>query len=204
LRPLSAKLLRITTPEERGLINREILYNFSGRSRKPQMALAREFGLQDYPAPAGGCLLTEPNYAYRLEELMNFDPALSIRDIDLLRIGRHFRYSPFCKIIIGRDEAENEIIESLVTGTDCLLTVEGYGSPMTLVTGDISGDALKIAASLCARYSDAKDLPGVDVSVFRKTGDKYSVYVQSAGDELLKEYRIELNRKPGKHAIRNQ
>ena len=204
LRPLSAKLLKITASEERGLINREILYNFSGRSRKPQMALAREFGLEDYPAPAGGCLLTEPNYAHRLEELMNFDPAPSVRDIDLLRIGRHFRYSPLCKIIIGRDEAENEFIESMVNDTDCLLTVEGYGSPMTLVTGDIVGDAVKIAASLCARYSDAKDLSGVDVSVFRKTGDKYSVYVQSAGDDILKQYRIELNKKPGKHSIRNQ
>ena len=204
LRPLSAKLLKITTSEQRGLINREILYNFSGRSRKPQMALAREFGLEDYPAPAGGCLLTEPNYAYRLKELMTSGPAPSMRDIDLLRIGRHFRFSPLCKIMIGRDEVENEIIESLATDTDCLLRVEGYGSPLTLVTGEISGDVLKIAASLCARYSDAKDLPGVDVSVFIKNLKKYSVDVQPAGDDILKEYRIELNKKSGKHVIRTK
>jgi tRNA-uridine 2-sulfurtransferase len=202
LRPLSAKLLKITASEQEGIINREMLYSFSGRSRKPQIILARELGLADYPAPAGGCLLTEPNYANRLKELMTFGPAPSMRDIDLLRIGRHFRYSSFCKIVIGRDEAENDAIESLATGTDYLLRVEGYGSPLTLVTGVISGDVLKIAASLCARYSDAKDLPGVDVSVFVKDVKQDSIDAHPAGDDILQQYRIVLNKKSDKHIIR--
>jgi tRNA U34 2-thiouridine synthase MnmA/TrmU len=197
LRPLSAKLLKMTAPEERGLINREMFYDFSGRSRKPQIALAREFGLEDYPLPAGGCLLTEPNYANRLKDLMAFNSAPSMRDIDLLRIGRHFRFSPSCKIVIGRDKVENEIIESLAADTDCLLRIEGYGSPLTLVTAEITDEVLRIAASLCARYSDAKGLPSVNVSVFTK-GLKYSIEVQPAGDDTLRECRIELKKQSGK------
>jgi len=168
LRPLSAKLLKITLPEADGIVHREKLYGFSGRSRKPQITLAAEFGLKDYPAPAGGCLLTEPNYARKLRDLLTHNPVPSIRDIDLLRTGRHFRLSPVCKIIVGRDETENTIIESLSLDDDCILKVEGVGSPITLVTGEITDEALKVAASLCARYSDAKNLHGVEVVLIRK------------------------------------
>jgi hypothetical protein len=79
--------------EEKGTVNRNLLYDFSGRSRKPQMALAAEFGLTDYPAPAGGCLLTEPNYSFRLRELLDHDADPSLEDLALLRLGRHFRIS---------------------------------------------------------------------------------------------------------------
>ncbi len=200
LRPLSAKLLRVTVPEQKGIITREMLYDFSGRSRKPQIALAREFGLEGYPSPAGGCLLTEPNYAYRLKDLLAFDSDPSIRDIDLLKIGRHFRFSS-CKIVVGRDREENGLIESLATDADRLLRVEGWGSPLTLVTGKIDDESILMAASLCARYSDAKDSPFVDVSVFTK-GFKYSIEAQPAGDDVLRECRIE--RKAGNASIQRQ
>jgi tRNA-specific 2-thiouridylase len=189
LRPLSAKLLKVTDAEAAGIVNRELLYGFSGRSRKPQMALAEEFGLADYPSPAGGCLLTEPNYAFRLKELMTFSSSPSLRDIDLLRIGRHFRYSSLCKIIVGRDRSENDIIESLVTDKDTLLKVNGYGSPLTLVSGEITQDALKVAASLCARYSDARNNFTVDVTDFKNPG--LTLRVSVAGDEMIDALRIE-------------
>ena len=201
LRPLSAKILRATSPERRELIDRDMLYAFSGRSRKPQMALAIELGLEDYPSPAGGCLLTEPNYAYRLKDLLTFDPAPSLRDVGLLRTGRHFRFSPSCKIVIGRDEAENEIIESVATGADRLLRVEGHGSPVTLVAGGVTHEALKTAAALCARYSDAKGLPFVDVRVF-EGGPEYTISAEPAGDDVLREYRIELNPKTASRKMR--
>jgi tRNA U34 2-thiouridine synthase MnmA/TrmU len=194
LRPLSAKLLKITFPEMNGIINREMLYSFNGRSRKPQIALAKGLGLIDYPAPAGGCLLTEPNYAHRLKDLLTHDPYPAIKDIELLRLGRHFRFSPSCKIIIGRDKAENEIIESLSENDACQLKVEGYGSPITLVSGEITDEALRVAASLCARYSDAKNLPSVDVSVFQD-GLKYLIKALPAEDNILNEHRIE-SKKP--------
>jgi tRNA-specific 2-thiouridylase len=190
LRPLSAKLLNITHPEAKGLINREMLYDFSGRSRKPQIALAKELGLMDYPAPAGGCLLTEPNFAYRLKDLLIYNPVPHIREISLLKIGRHFRFNPSCKIIVGRDKAENEIIESLSGDRDYLLKVEGYGSPITLMVGEITEEALKIAASLCARYSDAKNLSEIEV-VAKDLDKTFELKASPASDELVEGLRIE-------------
>lgn len=190
LRPLSAKLLRITVPEAEGIIDRKKLHDFSGRSRKPQIALAEEFGLADYPAPAGGCLLTEPNYAQRLKDLLTHNPEPSMRDIDLLRIGRHFRFSPACKIIVGRDKAENAIIESLSMNNDCLLRVDGYGSPITLVSGEITDEALKIAASLCARYSDAKNMSEIEVTVLKRD-NQLKLTVSPANNEAIEALRVE-------------
>ncbi|MEW6052270.1 MAG: hypothetical protein AB1552_00570 [Nitrospirota bacterium] len=189
MRPLSAHLLKITLPEARGVVDREKLYGFSGRSRKPQMALAEEFGLTDYPAPAGGCLLTEQNYARKLRDLLLHSPFPARREIDLLRTGRHFRFSPECKIIVGRDATENSVIESLSSDHDCIMKVEAAGSPTTLVTGKLSDEALKTAAGICARYSDAKHLPEVEVTI-TKEGMTVRMKVSPAGRETLERLRI--------------
>ncbi|MDQ7786674.1 MAG: hypothetical protein RDU01_03625 [Thermodesulfovibrionales bacterium] len=190
VRPLSAKLLRTTIPEAQGILQRELLYGFSGRSRKPQIALAAEYGLNDYPSPAGGCLLTDPIYAHRLKDLFVHTPSPSLMDIALLKTGRHFRFSPTCKIVIGRDKSENTKIESLRTDTDFLLRVEGYGSPLALARGQVSDEALTVAASLCARYSDAKNEEEVLVSVIHRSNFS-SLRVTSAGDMAVEAYRIE-------------
>jgi len=189
LRPLCAKLLRTTIPEQRGLVDRALLHDFSGRSRKPQMLLAKDFGLEEYPAPAGGCLLTEPNFARRLKELLAHNPFPSLKDIELLKTGRHFRFSHSCKIIVGRDKEENEKIESLSAGSDCLLKVEDYGSPLAFISGEITGEAVKAAASICARYSGAKNLSGVEVSVLRESS-RSKIKVLPAPDEVLAALRI--------------
>jgi len=190
LRPLSAKLLDITIPEQNGIVKRDLLYDFNGRSRKPQMALASEYGLTDYPAPAGGCLLTEPNYAFRLRELLSYKQNPDFKDINLLRVGRHFRFSPECKIIVGRDQEENRKLLSLAGMEDYILTVEGYGSPITLVTGEITNKALTTAASLCARYSDAKHLSVVDVTVSTKDA-RQQLNIKPAKNDIIEIYRIE-------------
>jgi tRNA U34 2-thiouridine synthase MnmA/TrmU len=190
LRPLSAKLLKITIPEIKGIINREMLFDFRGRSRKPQMTLAKDFGLTDYPAPAGGCLLTEPNYACRLKDLLAHNPDPDYDDLSLLRIGRHFRFSPSCKIIVGRNKAENEKIWSLsVKG--CLLKVEGYGSPTTLIVGEITDEAVRVAASLCAKYSDAKGIREAEVTAIRK-GTISTLRTAPCSAEIIEALRIEL------------
>ena len=134
--------------------------------------------------------MTEPNYAFRLKDLLAYDANPAIRDIDLLRIGRHFRYSPRCKIIVGRDEAENAIIESVAADRDYLLRVEGFGSPMTLVIGEITAESLRVAAAICARYSDVKDLHEVVVKVVRR-GQTSIVTTSPAGDEIIDAIRIE-------------
>jgi len=190
LRPLSAQLLKPTIPEERGIVDRELLYNFSGRSRKPQMALAREFGLTEYPAPAGGCLLTEPNYSYRLRELLAHDPNPSLLDLRLLRVGRHFRLSPGCKIIVGRNKTENENLLKLAESGDALVRVLGHGSPLTLVRGGGDGDILLTAASICARYSDARDLSEADIKVFNGHGE-FAIKVSPAGISVIEDLKIE-------------
>lgn len=192
LRPLSAKLLNETVAEREGLVKREMLYNFSGRSRKPQMALARELGLADYPAPAGGCLLTEPNYSYRLRELLECNPDPSLNDLHLLRVGRHFRLSRMCKAIVGRDERENGLIESYAAEGSFLMVVEDAGSPVVLLSGQGSENFVTLAASLCARYSDLKHLPEVEVTVL-KCGEATAkrILVPPAGRDMVGDYRIE-------------
>ncbi|MFZ5906421.1 MAG: hypothetical protein ACOYVJ_03290 [Nitrospirota bacterium] len=196
VRPLSAKLLRTTIPEAEGIVQREMLHGFSGRSRKPQIALAAEYGLTDYPSPAGGCLLTDPVYSSRLKDLFVHASSPSLRDITLLKTGRHFRFSPSCKIVIGRDKNENTEIESLSTESDFLMRVEGYGSPLTLMSGEVSDKALIVGASLCVRYSDAKHAEVATVSVVhRKTVS--SLRVAPAGDMTVEAYRIE----KGKRAL---
>jgi len=190
LRPLSAKHLKPTIPEQKELVNRERLYDFSGRSRKPQMALAAEFGLADYPQPAGGCLLTDPIYASRLKELLmnNIDP--SLKDLTLLRTGRHFRVAGNCKIIVGRNEKENETILTTAEDADYLLTVEGFGSPVTLIKGEVPAGTVQLAASLCARYSDARHLPAVEVTV-RKNEEVFKIQATPATDSVTEDLRIQ-------------
>lgn len=190
LRPLCAKLMKPTVMEEKGIVNRDLLHDFSGRSRKPQMALAKEYGLTDYPAPAGGCLLTEPNYSFRLKELLDHDADPSLEDLALLRLGRHFRMSESCKIIVGRNKEENEALTALDSGNGISLRVESYASPIVLVRGKASETLIQTAASLCARYSDARHLNDIDVKV-TEDGRVSTLSVSPAGEALIEQYKIE-------------
>ncbi len=198
LRPLSAKLLPPTIPEKQGLVNREHLYGIRGRSRKVQMALAEEFGLDDYPSPAGGCLLTDPIYSLRLQDLLQQNPDPSLKEINLLRIGRHFRLSPICKAIVGRNKQENEQILALAEETDTLMKVPGVGSPVTLLSGQGDTNAILLAASITGRYSDARDQTEVSVLVYTKAGEEYTLNVSPAEDTLLESLRIAPPEKPKK------
>jgi len=193
LRPLSAKLLKVTLAEDKGIIDRDRLYSFSGRSRKPQMALALEYGLTEYPPPAGGCLLTEPNYSHRLRDLLTHNPSAAVKEIEMLKLGRHFRFSPLCKIVVGRDENENNALEALSENNDCLMKVEGYGSPLTLVTGNINDESLTAAASLCVRYSDAKNALAATVRVVQGN-NSFDIISGPADSRTVDSLRIEKKR----------
>ena len=194
LRPLSAKRLKPTIPEIKGLVNREKLYDFAGRSRKPQIALAREFGLTDIPTPAGGCLLTDPIYSKRLKDLLNNTSSPDIDDFSLLRLGRHFRVSQSTKIIIGRNEIENKQIIQSAKQTDYLIHVTRYGSPVTLIRGGDRDKFIYTAGAICARYTSARDLPSVEVAVFQGRMDGqsflYNLNVKPKKDEELSDIRI--------------
>jgi tRNA-uridine 2-sulfurtransferase len=155
LRPLSARLLKPSRPELQGLVDREKLLNLSGRGRKRQIALAAQFGITAFPAPAGGCLLTEPRFASRLKELLHCQPMVKRRDLELLKWGRHFRLSPASRAIVGRDERENEIIYSWRQPSDLFLQLKDYPGPLVLIPGEVQRGQLVQAATLCASYSNA-------------------------------------------------
>ncbi len=156
LRPLSARLLPETRPEREGWVNRTRLLDIQGRSRKRQMALAEAYGLSDYPTPAGGCLLTDPIFSARLKELFSFSPDPPLREVELLKVGRHFRLPSGLKVIIGRNKKENEVMDRLIRPGDAWARVLGYPGPMTLAVGPLGGeeDGHRIAR-LCLTYSDA-------------------------------------------------
>ena len=156
LRPLSAKRLPLTLPEEKGWVNREALKGFSGRSRKPQMALARELGIRDYPSPAGGCLLTDRTFTVRLKDLLAADPNPETRDIDRLKVGRHFRIGRKTKVIVGRNKRENQAIQALAAGTDTLLQTVNVPGPTALLCGEAQEKHADTAATIVAAYSDAR------------------------------------------------
>jgi len=156
LRPLSAKCLSETDAEKKGWIEREKLLEIKGRSRKRQIELARSFSLSDYPYPAGGCLLTDREFTAKLRDLFKHKRAVRLKDISLLKVGRHFRLGSN-KIIVGRNEVENKSLLSLKAPNDYYFEVPNCGSPITILQGRKSSEAIRTAASLTARYSDAEE-----------------------------------------------
>jgi tRNA-specific 2-thiouridylase len=156
VRPLSGRLLPPTVPEKEGLIKRDWLLDIQGRSRKRQMELAAGFGLTDYPNPASGCLLTDKNYSNRLRDLMTHKPDLDFNDLNLLRVGRHFRLGPATKLVVGRKESENLTIESLCQIGDIIFEATDFKSPLGLLRGESDEELTNITASIVARYCDGK------------------------------------------------
>jgi tRNA-uridine 2-sulfurtransferase len=107
-------------------VDRERLLNIEGRSRKPQIRLADHFGIQDYPCPAGGCLLTDPGFSRRMRDLILHHPDFRLNDVHLLKMGRHFRLSPHLKLVVGRNEEDNRKIQTFAQEEDILLKVSKF------------------------------------------------------------------------------
>ncbi len=162
LRPLSARLLEPTLPEIEGLIQRERLLNLQGRSRKPQLALAEKYCIKDYPNPAGGCLLTDKKFSSRLSEAFAHNEE-TVRDVKILRIGRHFRLPSGKKVIVGRNERENRVLYNLASQADTILEPFDIPGPLVILVKSGSAEDIETAARLCARYSDGKDLERVKI-----------------------------------------
>ncbi len=190
LRPLSAKRLPITIPEEKGWVDREKLMDFSGRSRKPQMALARELGVAKYPTPAGGCLLTDPRFSRRLKDLISANPFPDIREIELLKLGRHFRINPHSKLIVGRNKQENEAIRGWSRGYDYLLSTEPIPGPTALILGEASPEDESLAAAITASYSDANGGDRIMINVSGHDGNRQRDIVVGKKKEF-KRYMVE-------------
>jgi tRNA-specific 2-thiouridylase len=169
LRPLSAQLLPPTLPEQQGLVDRSRLLDISGRSRLRQMALARELGLTDWPQPAGGCCyLTDESFARKFFDVLDArasageERRLAPEDVVLLSTGRHFRLSPRAKLVVGRTEVENALLEHHVEGR-ARLEAKDVPGPVALVEGVPTWEERQLAARIVARYGKGKDAPRVTV-----------------------------------------
>lgn len=163
LRPLSAQLLNPIKIEREGKIDRSQFLSISGRGRKEQMLLAKAFGIADYPPPAGGCLLTDPEFSLRLRELLQKTKDCRPRDYSLLKYGRHFWDKSGSKIIVGRNKADNDALRSLTLEEDWICNAASYPGPYVLLP-DGNQSALPFAARLCVRYSDAPPGRKADVT----------------------------------------
>ncbi len=155
LRPLSAKYMKMTIPETEGWVKREELPGIKGRGRKDQIQLAAAFGIDEYPAPGGGCLLTEESYIPKVKDLLDHQIVPVVRDFDLLRTGRHFRLSETCKAVVGRDSSDNEkILASIGAGETTLRWMDG-ASPLVLLLGEPQQADLVQAGRILLRYTKA-------------------------------------------------
>ncbi|MEO5331543.1 MAG: tRNA (5-methylaminomethyl-2-thiouridylate)-methyltransferase [Magnetococcus sp. YQC-5] len=178
LRPLTALRLPPTEPEKRGWVDRARLKGFSGRGRKPQMALAAQLGIQDYPSPAGGCcFLTDENYARKLQDLWAYrgSKAYTMDDILLLKAGRHLRPAAHFKLIIGRDESENHFLSGFVAGR-IVLRARDVPGPLILVEGTPTDGELTLACRLAARFGKAREMAEVAM-VLEREGQQEVRYV---------------------------
>ncbi len=191
LRPLSAKFLPITIPEREGWVDRERLLNIQGRSRKPQIYLAKQLGIKDYPCPAGGCLLTDPGFSKRLKDLMAYYPEFTLHDVHLLKFGRHFRLSPEVKLIVGRNEEENQKIRTFSQEGDILLKLANLPGPLSLLRGKIKQEEIEKAAAITVRYSKGKGMGEVEI-LCEMVGkeESYSLYGSALLDEEIEKYII--------------
>jgi len=187
VRPLSAKLFEETIPEKEGMLNRDLLEGISGRSRKRQMKLAEEFGLEDYPSPAAGCLLTDPSYSRRLKDLIENSPSIDFNDLNLLRVGRHFRINENSKVIVGRNEEDNDKIRQYAKNEHYMLEALGTGSPITLLITSNGDNSILDAASLTARYCGKRKEAEVEVTCIND-GDGRKFKVSPADEKLIDKY----------------
>jgi tRNA U34 2-thiouridine synthase MnmA/TrmU len=172
LRPLSARLLPATKMEEQGLVDREQLLDIQGRTRRRQELLAKEWGLSDYPASGGGCLLTEKHFSDRLRDLITHEPACSVGDVELLKTGRQFRLSPQARLAVGRNQQDNEALRQLAGRSDLLLRCIGFGGPLGVLSGTPAEADVESAAALVAGYGKGSGEALVEVLVTGAGGER--------------------------------
>ncbi|MGC4001008.1 MAG: thiamine biosynthesis protein [Anaeromyxobacter sp.] len=190
LRPLSAKLLPPTLPEQDGRVDRALLEDISGRGRNRQIELAKQIGVSEYPQPAGGCCyLTDENFSKKFFDVLDTREArgeerrIDREDVILLSTGRHFRLSPRAKLVVGRSEVENALLEHHVEGR-ARLEAKDVNGPIALVEGTPTWEERQLAARIVARYGKGKDAP--TVAVEWREGDLVEVYEVSPEQDEAK------------------
>jgi len=183
LRPLSAKLLPETEAEKKGWVDRSKLLEIIGRRRTPQLNLAKKYKLRDFPMPGGGCILCEKEFTNKLQDLLDNKKKIMPKDIQLLRLGRHFRFNNN-KIIVGRNEVENNMLLKLKDKSDYAFEVVDIPGPTTLLQGKKTQEAIEFAAKLTAKYSKAKTR-NVNVKYGRR-----KILITQATKKQIEKYRL--------------
>ncbi len=191
LRPLSAKHLPLTDAEKMGLINRKNMAEIKGRSRKGQLMMAKHYGIAEPPNAAGGCLLTDPSFSKRVKDVLEHSADIpTINDIELLKVGRHFRITYDAKFIVGRNKEENEVLKALATQSDIIIEAKDYVGPTCILRYKSYDDSVVTqCASIAARYSDAPkhELSKVSITC---NGEKSEVMVVPADVATVEMMRI--------------
>ena len=191
VRPLSGRLLEETIPEKEGWIKREKLLGFSGRGRSDQILLAQTLGVREYAQPAGGCLLTEKGFSNRLKDLLAHTE-LSLRTVEIIKIGRHFRLSAQAVLAVGRDEQENaSLLELAGTGEYIFSPAGDLAGPTALGRGVFDDALLQAACRVVCRYCDRNGAPGAEIA-YRKTGETLELVsrVEPLGEVELDALRL--------------
>lgn len=190
VRPLCAALLSPTLPVREGWIDAGKLPALSGRNRTPQMALAEKFGIVEYPAPAGGCLLTEKQFGWKLKDVFDHEGIDEDQtNMWLLKTGRHLRLSEYTKIIVGADRQQNELLDQKAHKKDLRLSCINIPGPLAIVPENASKEEIKTAASIVARYSDTPSDEPVDVSI-KNNKTTTTISVTPMSPEQVEQYRI--------------
>jgi len=181
LRPLSALLLEPTVPEREGVVDREQLLGVAGRGRKIQLKMAEELGLRDYSTPAGGCLLTDKNYSKRLRDLLDDSDHISQEDLDLLLLGRHFRAREGLKMVVGRNETENDRLERIALTSATFVPLD-FPGPVVVVRGRPNADEEILIARLLRRYGK-KSFAGATIEIQTPETGKRSIKISEPLDD---------------------
>ena len=189
VRPLSGALLPETDPEKEGLIKRENLGMIKGRTRRNQLDMAQEYGIENPPNAGGGCLLTDPQFGIKAKDLFEHTETPTINDIDLLKIGRHFRLDEETKFVVGRNKDENEMIKAIALPGDILLEARDHVGPVSIIRGKNVKSHLQFASSVTLRYSDApKD--GLGTVTIRDSNTTEEITSNSAKEQEYIKFRI--------------
>jgi tRNA-uridine 2-sulfurtransferase len=189
LRPLSAKLLPLTTPEVLGWIDRAQLLKINGRSRKEQKELVNRYGIKDYPNAAGGCLLTDPEFSRRLQDLMQ-RAELNLENVELLKVGRYFKISEKGRLVVGRDEKENEFINSIAKENDYLFMPAKVMGPVALGRGDFDQGLIELSCRITCRYCDLDSSVAMDITYKQKNGKETSINVTPIQEAEIDRLRL--------------
>lgn len=189
VRPLSAGLLPETDPEKNGLIKRENLGMIKGRTRRAQLEMAKKYGIENPPNAGGGCLLTDPTFGLRAKDLFSHTETPTINDIDLLKVGRHFRLDEQTKFVVGRNKDENEMIKAIALPDDILLQARDHMGPVSILRGKNADMYVKFASSITLRYSDAPK--GIQSTItISKNNITNEITAEHAEEESYIKFRI--------------